>query len=154
MSPARFAVYREQSIAEYARENVAGGRWVEDGALERARRDHEGLLPQGLDTPDHFLFDIVDDAGAVVGVLWFALMRRHGQCTAYVYSLHVDAAHRRQGHARRALEAFEALARALGAHDLGLNVFAYNHGAQALYASLGYVVTNSNMRKRLAAPGA
>ena len=150
MTHERFASYTEQSIAEYARENVEAGRWIEAGALERARRDYLALLPQGLDTPDHFVFDIVDDDGAVVGMLWFALLRQHGQRTAYVYDIKVDAARRRRGHARRALQVFESLARAMGAHAVGLNVFAHNAGAQALYEQLGYRVTNSNMRKALA----
>ena len=36
-----------------------------------------------------------------------------------------------------------------GAATIGLNVFANNNGAQALYRKLGYVPTNFNMRKRL-----
>lgn len=149
MTAERFAAYVELSVAEYARENVIAGRWIDAGALDRARRDFGSLLPLGLDTPDHFLFDIADDDERAVGVLWFALMRRQGQRTAYVYDIKVDAARRRQGHARRALVALEALARALGAHDVGLNVCAHNAGAQALYETLGFQVTNSNMRKPL-----
>ena len=39
--------------------------------------------------------------------------------------------------------------RELGLSAIGLHVFAYNSGSQALYASLGYEVTGSNMRKSL-----
>ena len=36
-----------------------------------------------------------------------------------------------------------------GASGIGLNVFAGNTGAQALYRKLGYVTTNFNMSKLL-----
>ena len=69
-----------------------------------------------------------------------------------VYNIEIGAAHRRKGHAFRALQALEAMAVAAGATSIGLNVFAFNTGAQALYRKLGYATTNFNMRKRLAPP--
>lgn len=155
MRPETYPAYLEAAIAGYARDNVAAGRWPEVGALERSREDFESLLPAGLDTPDHFLFEILEaDAGPLVGFVWYAIERKHGSCGAYVYDLEVKAEHRRQGHALRALRALESLAAASGADALGLNVFADNLGAQELYRRLGYVTTNFNMRKSLRGTGA
>ena len=50
---------------------------------------------------------------------------------------------------RRALAAVEALARTQGATSLGLHVFAFNEGAQALYRRLGYQVASLNLLKPL-----
>ena len=55
----------------------------------------------------------------------------------------------RRGHARRALLAAEQVIAAAGLPGMGLHVFGFNTGAQALYASLGYAVTNVNMFKPL-----
>ena len=74
----------------------------------------------------------------------------HGVRSAYVYDLAVHAAHRRQGHARRAFKDLERRVRAVGIDRIGLHVFGQNPGAHALYAGLGYGVTGINMLKRLA----
>ena len=146
-----YPAYLEAAIVGYARDNVESGRWPAVGALERSRDDFQFLLPRGLDTPDNFLFEILDgEAGSTVGFVWYAIERKNGACGAYVYDLEIKAEHRRQGHALRALRALEAQAAASGAGSIGLNVFADNVAAQSLYRRLGYAPTNINMYKSLA----
>jgi ribosomal protein S18 acetylase RimI-like enzyme len=150
MQAGTYPVYLESAIKGYAEENVAAGRWPQVGAIERSREDFESLLPLGLDTPDNFLFEILDeDNGPIVGHVWYKLEQKHGSCSAYVYDLEVKPEHRRKGHAWRALKALELLATESGATSIGLNVFANNIGAQRLYQKLGYVPTNVNMSKSL-----
>jgi ribosomal protein S18 acetylase RimI-like enzyme len=150
MRPERFGAFVEAEIAGYAHDNVSAGRWPEAGALERSRDEMAALLPQGLATPEHFLYEILaHEGGPTVGSLWVHIERKHGAVSAYVYDIEVTPAHRRQGHAERALRALEGIAKAAGAGGVGLNVFANNPGAQALYRKLGYVTTNFNMRKAL-----
>ncbi|MBN8280643.1 MAG: GNAT family N-acetyltransferase [Gammaproteobacteria bacterium] len=145
-----FVVYVEAAIRGYAEDNIAAGRWPTVGAVERSRAEFEASLPQGLNTPDNYLFEILDDEnGPTVGYAWYALQRKHGSCGAYIYDLEVKPEHRRKGHAYRALKAMEPLAVKAGATSIGLNVFASNVGAQALYRRLGYAPTNFNMYKAL-----
>lgn len=153
MTAQRYPSFQEEAIADYAEQNVASGRWPAEGALERSRRDHEKLLPQGLATPDQHLFTIHDDSdGDVeVGVLWMAVNERPGGRSGYVYDVAIDPAHRRRGHARAAFVALDEVARELGLIDIGLHVFANNPGAQALYRSLGFETTGINMQKRVGA---
>jgi len=145
----RFASYTRAAVAGYAEDNIAAGRWDQVGALERARADFEYLLPKGLDTPDNFLFEILEDGALVVGFAWLAIERKYGAASAYLYDIGIHAAHRRKGHGMRAIRALEDFAIGAGATSIGLNVFANNAGAQALYRKLGYTPTNFNMRKRL-----
>jgi ribosomal protein S18 acetylase RimI-like enzyme len=153
MRPAVFGAYLDHATAGYAQDNVAAGRWPQEGALERARADFEASLPQGLATPDNYLFEIrAGDAGPTVGSLWFAVEQRHGARCAFVYDVEIGAAWRRQGHALRAFQALESLVAELGIATIGLHVFAHNADAQALYAKLGYGVTGLNMAKHLGAP--
>jgi ribosomal protein S18 acetylase RimI-like enzyme len=145
-----FAAYLDTAVAGYAQESVAAGRWQPSGALERSRDDFLSLLPLGLDTPDNFVLEILqDEQGPVIGVVWYAIDRKYGMPTAYVFDLEIVAAHRRQGHALRALQAVERSAMAAGAVAIGLNVFADNPAAQALYRRIGYATTNCNMHKKL-----
>jgi len=147
-----FAAYLDAAVEGYAKECVAAGRWQESGSQERSRDDFLSLLPLGLGTPDNFIFEILQgEHGPVIGVVWYAIERKYSVPTAYVYDLEVKAAYRRQGHALRALREVERSAMAAGAASIGLNVFADNPAAQALYRKLGYVTTNCNMHKRLGA---
>ena len=150
MNPNAFAAYREALARAYADDNVASGRWPEEGALQRSYQDLDESLPQGLATPDHYVYEIRDDtSGAVVGVIWFAVVVKNGLKSAFVYDIEIKAEFQRQGHARAAFIALEPLVRKLGLSSIGLHVFGHNPGAQALYNSLGYGVTGVNMRKTL-----
>jgi ribosomal protein S18 acetylase RimI-like enzyme len=155
MHPEVFAEVVQESISEYADDNVAAGRWLRASALERSRNEFGSLLPQGLATPENHWFEIrAGTDGPRVGHLWFALPAQPEPRTAFVYDIAIQPAHRRQGHARRALEALESLAAAMGAVRVGLHVFGFNAPAQALYRSLGYAVTSLNMSKPLHPAGA
>jgi ribosomal protein S18 acetylase RimI-like enzyme len=151
MRPEEFPEYRESSVIGYAEDNVKAGYWPAEGSVERSRILFDGLLPQGLKTPDNYLYEIkaaVD--GATVGFLWFASVERQGVRTAYVYHIVVREPYRRLGHAKRALLALESIVASLGLPSIGLQVFGRdNIGAQALYGQVGYVVTGINMSKNL-----
>lgn len=156
MHPSTFEIYRDASIRSYAEENIAAGRWPAEGAIERSRLDYATLLPQGLATPDNFLYEIQATTGSAegmrevrVGYLWFAVVEKNGVRGGYVYDLEVSPGYRRQGHAEAAFSAMEILARDMDLPSVGLHVFANNPGAQKLYAKLGYKVTGLNMVKHL-----
>lgn len=129
MPSASFHAYREASAAGYAMDNVASGRWPEDGALERSYKDFDQLLPLGLNTPDNYIYDIWSKTGSKVGVNWFAVVTKNAIKSAFVYDVEVKAEFRRQGHARAAFEALEPIVRALGLSSIGLHVFGHNLAA-------------------------
>jgi ribosomal protein S18 acetylase RimI-like enzyme len=150
MSAAAYRDYVEVAVSGYAEENVASGRWPEEGALARSRADLEESLPQGLDTPDNYLFEIRDaDAGVTVGFLCFAVHEKHGLRTAFVFDIEVKPEFRRRGYASAALTGLEPIVRDLGLSSIGLHVFGQNAAARALYGKLGYAVTGVNMLKPL-----
>lgn len=150
MSAAFYEEFAQQLAKDYAEENVTAGLWQADTALERARSSTQSALPQGINTPDHFLFEIkTEEHGETAGYLWFSNVERYGIRSAFVYELTVYPQFRRQGHAATAFRLMEERLRVLDCVSIELNVFASNPGAQALYASLGYVTTKMNMRKPL-----
>ncbi|MGW0815093.1 GNAT family N-acetyltransferase [Streptomyces viridiviolaceus] len=143
MTQAEYDAWQVHESEQYARS------WIERGVPEaeayaKARRDHETLLPQGLDT-ENMLFSVVEHEGTRVGVLWLAL--REDQ--AYVFDVEVDAAHRGRGHGRTLMLLAETQAVAAGRRVLGLNVFAGNTAAERLYESLGYETLHSTYCKPL-----
>lgn len=148
MRKAAYPRFLDEAVTGYATDNVAAGRWPADEALELSRAEFARLLPAGLETADHRIYEIEDEAGGhVVGFVWLAFVPKGAMKSAYVYQVFVQPEFRRQGHARAALQSLEAIAVSEGASNIGLHVFQHNPGAQALYAFLGYRVNSVNMLK-------
>ncbi|MEM6518940.1 MAG: GNAT family N-acetyltransferase [Cyanobacteria bacterium P01_D01_bin.71] len=75
-----------------------------------------------------------------VGCLWLgtAIDQQRGDRHSYVLTLYVAPAHRRRGIATALLQQAQNWAKAKGDRQIGLQVFANNPGALALYRRLGY----------------
>jgi ribosomal protein S18 acetylase RimI-like enzyme len=151
MTEAEFSAYLESAIPDFARGKVESGQWAPEESLELSRKGYADQLPQGLATPDNYLFTVRDGASPEgIGMLWFAAQQRGVQRVAFVYDVAIYPEYQRMGHARRAFVALEEEARLRGLSGIALHVFGHNTPAQALYRELGFVTTNINMFKQLA----
>jgi ribosomal protein S18 acetylase RimI-like enzyme len=147
-----YEAWAARAIAGYAAEIAASGALGEEAAWDKARRDHERVLPDGLDTPGQLIFRLLDNSEPV-GWLWLAVPYPDGDpSTAWVYAVEVDEAFRGRGYGRAAMLLAETQARARGMRSLGLNVHGSNTIARSLYASLGYHVITQQMQKPLWRP--
>ena len=145
-----FGAFLEASAAGYADDNIKSGRWPREGAHDRAMSELKDYLPQGVDTPDNYLFDILaSPGGTAVGYVWCAIHDKYGQRSAFVYDVEIKPEFRRQGYAAGAFSALQEHLLTLGIQGLGLHVFAFNKGAISLYEKLGFVATGMNMQKNL-----
>lgn len=160
MTQGRYAQsFRSTCIAELATQCVDNGRWPESGALERAEREQDQTLPQGVETKDHHLFTLRDDDGYDVGSIWFGRLPGDGGPIAFLFLVHVEPAHRGKGRASAALRRMEEMVADLGMRTIRLHVFSANQSAVRLYRCLGYVCLRSEgpsmiMEKELdAGPG-
>ena len=151
MTQKSFQEYLDKAIPAYASNNIESGRWLEEGALERSRADHESLLPDGLNTKNNYLFDIVSRSdNCIVGFLWLAVEDKFGSTSAFIYDIAIYESYRRLGYARQALKELELFVKDLGICKIGLHVFHQNKSAQSLYESMGFSVVSSNMAKSIA----
>lgn len=148
MTEEEFPPYLEALIIAYAQENEETGRWAADQAAAHSRENICSLLPDGLDTTDHYLW-VARDAGVPVGVLWIGIEPWGASTQAYIFDLEVRAEQRGQGYGRAIMAAAAEQARKLGATSVGLHVHGPNAIARALYASLGYWETDVTMRLEL-----
>jgi len=136
-----------------ARGNVNAERWTEAEGPELARGELALLLFGGLDTPEHRLFEIEDDAdGTLVGFLWLGGLRRGNARIAFVYQIAVFEPYRGRGHAKAALRQVAALAAADGYARMQLHVFRHNTVALRLYASVGFETASLSLTMPLSAP--
>ncbi len=100
----------------------------------RADSDDPKVVQQLLDRDPGALLVAEDDGGAVVGVLIAGWDGWRGN----VYRLAVLPSHRRQGIARRLVEAGHERLRAQGAHRVTALVGGEEGGAHRLWRALGY----------------
>jgi ribosomal protein S18 acetylase RimI-like enzyme len=146
-----YPAFFDEAVAFYAAENIAVGRWQAEEALDLSRLETESLLSQGLETPDHHIFEIFSAVNQEpVGYVWVAAMPRGAAKVAFVVQLKIHPESQRQGHGRAALGLVEKHARQLGLSGMELQVFAHNPNAQALYESVGYKVSSFYMTKPFA----
>ncbi len=146
---ADFATYVDRAIAEYAADHVKSGRWTEEEALEKSRQEFAELLPQGVATPDHYIYSVFNDAGERVGILWLNMRGEGARRSAWIYEIEIFSAYRRQGYGEAAFHEMERRVRELGGHKVGLHVFGHNAPAYAMYTKLGYQPKNIRMEKEL-----
>jgi ribosomal protein S18 acetylase RimI-like enzyme len=150
MTEGDFRSYCERAIAEYAEEHIRSGRWSAEEGHQRAAKEYQDLLPEGVATPNHFLYTLVDsNTHTPVGLLWYALESGAGQQVAFIYDVRIEPDFRRKGYATQAFRTLEEQARAQGAQQIRLHVFGHNHEARGLYEKLGFVATNIVMTKAL-----
>ena len=150
MTAQEYGPYREDQVRDFAQEKIRSGDWAEYEALALSAKDHDDLLPDGVDTPNHHLFTVRDaDSGERVAIFWLALRPLAGRVEAFVYDIDVIEKYRGQGYGRATMLAGIAKARELRADTVGLHVFGHNTLAYGLYKSLGFVDAHINMSLEL-----
>jgi len=148
MTPAEYETFLSGQEADYAAEIVASGSASAAAATAKAAADMAELLPDGRDTPNQLFWTAYADA-VDVGWLWLQLEPGLDGARAFVLDVGVHEPFRRRGHGRSIMRAAEQESRDRGAVTIGLSVFGHNHGARALYDSLGYQPTEVLRRKVL-----
>jgi ribosomal protein S18 acetylase RimI-like enzyme len=136
MTQEEFDAFVGGEAEAFAEELVSAGEEREH-ALERSRTMMAELLPSGQESPG-MEFHVAEVGGQPVGDLWLST----GDTMAFVYNIEVRPDQRRRGHGAAIMDAAARRCRDLGHPVLGLNVFAHNPNARALYDKLGYEITH------------
>jgi RimJ/RimL family protein N-acetyltransferase len=145
-----FASFAAHSAAGYARDLKRTYGYEDAKAAEYALSVIDEILPQGLDTPGHFIFHLRSDSDQNIGVLWFEVRSEDdAPLTLFIFDLEIFVDFQRQGWAQRALIAVEAWANDRGIRRLELNMFADNEAAQALYRAAAFKPCEITMGKNL-----
>jgi len=147
MTDEEYTTYSVKLLEQYATTRARNtGTTLQEERVASAQQIAE-LLPNGLHTPDHYFWRVINEAGEAVGVLWVHSQRAPG--LAFIYDIEMDADQRGKGYGGATLVAMEAALKPLGVTSVGLNVFGDNPGAQHLYAKMGYQVVATSMRKTI-----
>lgn len=142
--------YLEHVIPDYAKEHVDAGNWDAEGALERSKKEFDVLLPQGVNSPNQYLYSIHDESAKEnIGIIWFAVRDEPPGKVAFIYDFELKPEYRGKGLGDEALRAIEPKVRELGIRKISLHVFGKNKVARHLYEKVGYEETNVLMSKEL-----
>ena len=146
MSDVEFDEYLRALRVSYAQERAESANTSLEEEQAESDRQINQLLPDGLRSPGHFFWNVVDDAGGnAVGTLWvFEDAAKH---RAFIYGIEMSADQRGKGYGTAALAALEETLRPRGVTRIALNVFGKNTGAQRLYARVGYYPIAIAMQK-------
>jgi ribosomal protein S18 acetylase RimI-like enzyme len=140
-----FERFCEREIRSYAEDHVRNGNWPAEGALERARKEFEHYLPEGIHTQDQYLWSILDNEANKIGVLWVQVKEQK----AFIFDFIIDEEFRGKGLGKQALMAMEDKLKSMNVDSVALHVFGDNIPAQELYRKMGFEVTGIHMRKLL-----
>ena len=154
MTESEFSSYKPFLIEEYAQDIARNARIPIDAARARSNQQIDGLLDEGLATPDHFLYTIRLQDGETdvqIGYLWLNVDEERHSC--FICDIYLHEPFRGQGWGTKTLELLETQMMAQNIQKIGLHVFGDNVVARALYTKLGYQVTGLNMQKWLAVKG-
>lgn len=150
MKQEEYQAFRLRLVADYAKEKVAAGTWVEEEAQQLSEEAVVSLLPEGLNTKDHSLFSISEaQTGAQLGELWVHYRTGNHGREAFIYEIIIFDEYQGKGYGKATMQALDEEARKQGAVSIGLHVFAHNERAHQLYLKSGYVATDITMKKKL-----
>jgi ribosomal protein S18 acetylase RimI-like enzyme len=150
MNQADYERFLDWAVSDYAQEQVKAGTWKPEDARRLAEKAFESFLPEGLSSPNQYLYALVDETlDRPIGFLWYGLRDGEGEPFAALYEFVIFEAYRRQGYGSESLRALEKQVKKSGVSKIVLHVFGHNGPARALYRKLGYVETDVTMAKEL-----
>lgn len=149
MNEDQYKRFIDETVREYAEENVKDGRWTPAESIERATKEFNELLPKGIQTNGHFLCTLHHEVVGLMGTLWYAVKENKGERSAFIYSIQLYEEFQGKGYGKQALLALETDLASMKVSSIGLHVFGHNDRAYRLYAKMGYIPTSIKMKKSL-----
>ena len=108
MTAAEYSNYMKYSVNNYAVEKQKGEGLTEENALKIAQESYAKLLPQGLDTPDQFLYSVFDKpSGKSIGILWMAKKLNGMKPYTFIYDIELASENRGKGLGKELMQLVE-----------------------------------------------
>lgn len=150
MTKKEFKSYINTVIDELPKEFIRAGVRDQKKAIRQAKEQIERILPNGFETPNNFLYSILDNATSnKVGILWYEIREKEGIKHVFICDISINKDHRRKGYGTQTFQVLEKEVKNKGISTIKLHVFGHNKLAITLYKKLGYKATNVIMSKDL-----
>ena len=149
MNEEQYKRFFEETVKEYAEENVKAGRWTTSESIKQATKETNKLLPKGIQSKGHFLCSLHHDVEGVIGTFWYEVKENMGDKSAFIYSFQLNEEFQGKGYGKQSLIAFETDLVSINVSSIRLHVFGHNKRAHQLYTKMGYIPTSIKMEKHL-----
>ncbi|MEE6450910.1 GNAT family N-acetyltransferase [Gottfriedia acidiceleris] len=140
-----FQRFLEIATVNFANDKVKNGSWKEETALEQSKAAFQSLLPEGENTENNYLKNIVLNE-RTIGYIWYSISIKQEPNYAYLYEILIFPEYRGQGYGKEAMSNCIKEINELGVDDVWLHVFGHNQGALNLYQQLGFEITDYNLK--------
>lgn len=149
MSIDDFNNYMEKSIAHYAGELVKSGAESKDSSFEASKKTFNRCLPDGIDTENHFIMNIINDKDEKIGIMWYGAKGKPDSVEAFIYDFSISEEFRGKGYGKKTLNLVEHEAKRQNFKKISLHVFGHNKRALNLYEKMGFEAYSIHMSKEI-----
>ncbi len=148
MTQDEYDQFMEISMESFSQDQITAGQWTAESAQENITKLRQKILPDNLQTKDHYFYSIKSEE-KIVGGLWLMMDMEENQRFLFVTDIEIYPEHRRKGYATEAFLAMEEIVKRLGLDTIILHVFKHNHKAREMYKKLGYQGEDTKMVKKI-----
>ena len=153
MSDVDYAAFIRKSVPEYAYDQMRSGNWTANEAAGKARSEFQQMLPNGPQTPNAYLRNILDEKGQRIGMLWYFVDPSRSRKTAFLIDFFLFPEGRAKGYEAQALALFEDEARGLSVERVEMQIFTHKDEDVQLYRDNNYLATSIFFSKDLTKAG-
>lgn len=146
MSRKEFGEYFQDKLNRYTEVLSENLHEEGDDPSSRAFKQLKGLLPKGIETPNHHLFNI-QSGEKIIGFVWLKIEEE--KKSAFLYEIYIFEEYRDKGFGTETMKGIEDILIQKEIHYFKLHVFGSNTGARRLYEELGFEIAGINMLKPL-----
>ncbi|ODG94090.1 hypothetical protein BED47_02380 [Gottfriedia luciferensis] len=140
-----FQRFLEIATVNFANDKVKNGSWKEETALEQSKAAFQSLLPEGENTENNYLKNIVLNEEKI-GYIWYSINIKQVPNYAYLYEILIYPEYRGQGFGKESMRMCIKEINELGVDEVCLHVFGHNQSALNLYQQLGFEITDYNLK--------
>ncbi|MEI5906816.1 GNAT family N-acetyltransferase [Bacillus spongiae] len=144
MTEEEFSSYFDEKVERYT--EVLSHHVHEEGEepVVKAAKQLKALLPEGVNTPNHYLFN-VNHGSKRIGFVWLKV--ELNKKSAFLYEIYLFDEYRGKGFGSQVMNDIEKWLIKKGVNYFKLHVFGSNTGARKLYEELGFDLMGINMMK-------
>ena len=144
MSKEDFDLIKGKMIADYAKDKVKVGYWSETEALELSKEALDKILKNGVETPNHYLFNAYEN-DVKVGFIWMS--EYNGEM--FVNDTCIFEKYQDKNYEIKFIEVIEEQANNLDINKINIHSYGYNEKNLEVYKKMGYDITDVYLNKGL-----
>ena len=153
MSDEDYGAFIRKSVPQYAYDQTRSGNWSQGEAAAKARAEFQQMLPNGPQTPNAYLHNVLDEKGRRIGMLWYFVDVSRSRKTAFLIDFFLFSEGRGKNYEAQALALFEQEARGLGVERVEMQIFSHHEEDIELYRKNSYLATSIFFSKDLTQTG-